>query len=182
MLILHLESSAAAKDILIAELWERGTAGITEQETPDGGCILSAFFEHQFDTSELAPNNPRWEAAEERDWVAVSQSLWSPVLVGRRFYLAPEWSADPTPPGRIRLDMHPGQACGCQCGLEIALTPVHHRVCRIRIDGLLGRAHSLGQPAADARQVNQGIQALRVVRHRLRQADRAAGFEQAGND
>jgi ribosomal protein L11 methyltransferase len=52
------------------------------------------------------------ERAENRDWVAVSQSLWSPVLVGNRFYLAPEWSTDPTPPGRIRLNMHPGQACG----------------------------------------------------------------------
>ncbi len=112
MLILRLETTASAKDLLIAELWERGTSGITEEEMPGGGFLLSAFFEHQFDTAGFAACNPHWETAEDRDWVAVSQSLWSPVLVGERIYLAPEWSTDPTPPGRIRLNMHPGQACG----------------------------------------------------------------------
>ncbi len=112
MFILHLESSAGQKDLLIAELWERGTAGINEQDAPRGRCVLAAFFEHQMDTADLAAYDPRWEIAEDRDWVAVSQSLWSPVLVGERFYLAPPWSNDPTPPGRLRIDMESGQACG----------------------------------------------------------------------
>jgi ribosomal protein L11 methyltransferase len=112
MLILHLETSAARKDLLIAELWERGTAGINEQDVPGGGCVLSAFFECEIDTADFAGCNPRWEAAEDRDWIAVSQSLWSPALVGERFYLAPAWSDEPVPPGRLRIDMESGMACG----------------------------------------------------------------------
>ncbi|MGE5571255.1 MAG: 50S ribosomal protein L11 methyltransferase [Rhodospirillales bacterium] len=112
MFILHLETSAAQKDLLIAELWERNTAGVTEQEIPGGRCALTAYFEHRFDASEFADYNPRWEAAENRDWIAVSQSLWTPVLVGSRFYLAPAWSDEPGPPGRLRIDMDPGQAFG----------------------------------------------------------------------
>ncbi|HOK47450.1 MAG TPA: 50S ribosomal protein L11 methyltransferase [Bryobacteraceae bacterium] len=112
MFILHLETNAAEKDLLIAELWERGTAGVTEQNVPGGGCTLAAYFEHRFDASEFAAYNPRWEAAENRDWIAVAQSLWTPVLVGSRFYLAPAWSDEPAPPGRFRIDMDPGQAFG----------------------------------------------------------------------
>jgi ribosomal protein L11 methyltransferase len=112
MFVLLLESSAAQKEFLVAELWERGTSGITEEELPGGGCLLAAFFEDKFDTADLAAYNPRWEAAEDRDWIAVSQALWSPVLVGERFYLTPEWSAEPAPPGRLRIEMRPGQACG----------------------------------------------------------------------
>lgn len=112
MFILRLETSAAQKDLLIAQLWERGTAGVTEQDIPGGRCALAAYFEHRFDASEFAAYNPRWEAADDRDWIAVSQSLWTPVLVGNRFYLAPAWSDEPAPPGRLRIDMDPGQACG----------------------------------------------------------------------
>ncbi len=112
MLILHLESSAAQKDFLIAELWVRGATGFAEQEAPGGGWQLAGFFENKIDTTDFAAYNPRWEFAEDRDWVAVSQALWSPVLVGERFYLAPAWSTDPAPAGRLRIDMHAGQACG----------------------------------------------------------------------
>ncbi|MEK7407549.1 MAG: 50S ribosomal protein L11 methyltransferase [Acidobacteriota bacterium] len=53
-----------------------------------------------------------WERAPERDWVALAQSQWEPLLVGARFFLAPEWREDPTPPGRLRLAVRPGRACG----------------------------------------------------------------------
>jgi ribosomal protein L11 methyltransferase len=46
------------------------------------------------------------------DWGQVSRDAWPPVLVGRRFFLVPPWRSDPTPPGRLRLEMTPGMACG----------------------------------------------------------------------
>lgn len=112
MLILHIECAVSEYDALLANLWERGVAGVTEEESPGGRVRLSAFFDAPFDAAPLAAFSPQWEQLEDQDWVAVSRAQWRPVLVGRRFYLAPEWSDDPTPPGRLRLTMRPAQACG----------------------------------------------------------------------
>ena len=112
MLVLHLQCATGEKDRLIAELWERGTAGITEEDAPDGRSHLAAFFAEPVEVADLAAWEPRWEPVEDRDWVEVSQSQWAPVLVGARFYLVPAWSREPAPPGRLRLVMKPGQACG----------------------------------------------------------------------
>ena len=112
MFVLHLECAASESESLVAELWERGTAGVTEEDAPAARVHLAAFFERPFDAAPFAALAPRWEQIEERDWIAVSRSQWEPVLAGRRFYLAPEWSREPTPPGRLRLEMRPGQACG----------------------------------------------------------------------
>jgi ribosomal protein L11 methyltransferase len=112
MLVLHLQCAAREKDRLIAELWERGTAGISEEDAPGGRSRLAAFFAEPVDVADLAVWQPRWEPVEDRDWVQVAQSQWSPVLVGERFYLVPAWSREPAPPGRLRLVMNPGQACG----------------------------------------------------------------------
>jgi ribosomal protein L11 methyltransferase len=112
MLALHLECSAEEKDRLIAELWQQGTAGIVEEDAPGGRARLAAFFDEPIATADLAAWKPRWETVPDRDWVQVSQSQWSPLEVGARFYLVPAWSQEPAPPGRIRLVMNPGQACG----------------------------------------------------------------------
>lgn len=112
MRVLHVECAAGEKDRLIAELWERGTAGIAEEDLPGGGSRLAAFFKETIDVSDLAAWEPRWEAVEDRDWVEVAQAQWSPVEVGARFYLVPAWSDQPAPPGRLRLRMNPGRACG----------------------------------------------------------------------
>ena len=106
---LRLECLPAEKDALIAELWERGTLGVIEE---DGA--LRAFFDRPFDVSAWA--SARWEPAEDRDWVEVAQSQWEPLTAGERFYLAPCWRADPTPAGRLRLEMQPGLACGTGWG------------------------------------------------------------------
>lgn len=112
MRVLHLECATGEKDRLIAELWERRTAGITEEDVPGGRSRLAAFFAEPIDVSDFAVWAPRWETVEDRDWIEVAQSQWSPVEVGARFYLVPAWSDEPAPPGRLRLNMNPGQACG----------------------------------------------------------------------
>ncbi len=112
MHVLELECAPAEADLVIAELWARGVAGIEQNDSPEGRCILKAWFEFEIETGPFEAYSSRWYAAVEQDWVAYARSLWQPVPAGSRFFLVPEWRDDPTPPGRLRLEMRPGRACG----------------------------------------------------------------------
>ncbi|MBI4875561.1 MAG: 50S ribosomal protein L11 methyltransferase [Acidobacteria bacterium] len=109
MVALHIRCELEDKDRILAELWERGTEGVVEEDLPGGGCRLRAYFNQTFDAAEW---NGEWRAEEERDWVAVSREGWEPLEVGRRFYLVPAWRDDPAPAGRLRLPIDSGLACG----------------------------------------------------------------------
>lgn len=107
MFSLYIRPVPDSEDSLIVELWDCGTSGIIEE---DGG--IRAFFEdlsqlHRFDA--YAP-----EVREEQptDWAQVTQDAWPAMAVGQRFFLTPPWCLEPTPPGRLRLPIHPGMACG----------------------------------------------------------------------
>lgn len=130
MHVLLIECSGEDRDLLLAELWERGTTGVVEQDLPGGGHLLRGFFDERFDAAEWAARGARWEDAENRDWVEVSQSQWEPVLTGERFFLVPEWRKDETPAGRIRLEMQPGLACGTGWGAatQLALEGLERRL------------------------------------------------------
>ncbi len=96
-------------ELLLAELWERGTLGVEESELPGGRWQLRAYFEQAFEAGALGGE---WRSAEDEDWVRVSREAWQPLAAGERFYLVPDWRDDPAPPGRLRLTVHPGTACG----------------------------------------------------------------------
>jgi ribosomal protein L11 methyltransferase len=132
MYSLFLECSRGEKDRLIAELAELGTTGVIEQSLP-GYCRLQAFFDQPVPDGIFAAYGPRWQHEESRDWTAAAQSVWEPLLVGSRFFLAPPWCADPTPDGRLRLEIQPGMASGtgyhaptqlCLEAMEAHLKPV----------------------------------------------------------
>jgi len=113
MFSLYLECRQQEKDLLIAELWERGSSGITESDLAGGGCGLRAFFEDDRRAPELAREfSARWQSEEPQDWVAIARSRLEPQCVGARFFLAPEWRDDPTPFGRFRIEVNPGMAFG----------------------------------------------------------------------
>lgn len=99
------------EDELIAELNEAGTTGVSE--APGG---LRAFFADEMNVPALlrrfASYQPQLRHEEEIDWEQATRDAWPPLLVGERWYLAPSWNTDPTPEGRIRLEMHPGMVCG----------------------------------------------------------------------
>jgi ribosomal protein L11 methyltransferase len=109
---LLFHSLAEREDILIAELYECGTAGITQE---DHG--LRAFFEAGLDAASLlhrfAEFSPELRAEPEVDWEQITREAWPPICVGERFYLVAPWDRDSaTPPGRLRLEIYPGMACG----------------------------------------------------------------------
>ncbi len=52
------------------------------------------------------------EGVADENWSAALQAEWTPIAVGKRFWLAPAAWDGPTPNGRIRLDMVPGNVFG----------------------------------------------------------------------
>jgi ribosomal protein L11 methyltransferase len=95
-------SVSTAPDLL-PELYEAGTLGIIEHEG-----WLQAFFEDR----ETAARFGDPQEAEDTDWVQHVHDAWPPKLVGEIFFLVAPWCVDPTPPGRIRLEINPGMQCG----------------------------------------------------------------------
>jgi len=110
MFSLEIECPPEGHDMLIADLWAEGSAGIVELD--DGG--LRAFFEDDADRGALAArfHARNWRQEEERDWVAESRAGWEPLLVGDRFFLVPGWRSDAAPEGRFRIVVNSGMAFG----------------------------------------------------------------------
>ena len=110
MFSLFFRPSAGREDYLVAELWERGTTGIVEE---DGG--LRAFFDDT-DRSRLVDSltshGPELREEQAIDWEQATRDAWPPIEVGQRFFLAPPWCSQDTPAGRLRLPIYPGMACG----------------------------------------------------------------------
>jgi len=110
-LFLHLHSPDD-HDLLIAELHECGTIGITEEEAG-----LQAFFNAGEDAAALARRfadfSPEFRDEKPADWEQLTRDAWPPLCVGERFYLVAPWdAAAATPPGHLRLEIYPGMACG----------------------------------------------------------------------
>ncbi|HTS26936.1 MAG TPA: 50S ribosomal protein L11 methyltransferase [Bryobacteraceae bacterium] len=110
MFSMEIESDPDDRDLLIAELWEQGSAGIVELDPQR----LRAFFEDGADRNSLARLFPGadFHQVEEHDWVQTARDLLQPVEVGRCFFLVPAWRDDPAPPGRFRIAVNPGLAFG----------------------------------------------------------------------
>jgi ribosomal protein L11 methyltransferase len=110
MFSLEIDCDPDDRDLLVAELWERGSAGIVELSP----ARLRAFFEPSADRRELLALYPgaSLREEEERDWIQSARDMLQPMEVGRRFFLVPEWRDDPAPPGRFRIAVNPGMAFG----------------------------------------------------------------------
>lgn len=103
MFRVRMEPAPDQFERLVADLWEAGTAGITE-----GDGYLDAFFED----AEPARRFGQPQPAPDVDWVKHTQDAWPPLLVGQRFFVVAPWRTEPAPPGRMRLEINPGLQCG----------------------------------------------------------------------
>lgn len=113
MYSLYLHCQEQEAELLSAELWDEGASGIQEDTLPGARCLLRAWFEDPAGLLQrFAPFDPRIESEPEVDWEEVCRQAWQPFELGRRLYMAPEWDENPTPRGRLRLTIHPGQALG----------------------------------------------------------------------
>jgi ribosomal protein L11 methyltransferase len=134
MFVLELQCTDADRDLLIAELWDRGSAGIVETRS-----TLRSFFSDDLLIpqllAEFAPHQPQTAPVVEEDWIGFARAQTGPMLVGQRLFLAPEWRDDPTPEGRLRIGINPGMAFGtgahettrmCLEWLEDCLKSAHH--------------------------------------------------------
>jgi len=96
------------------QLWDAGTVAISESHE-EHACVLTAGFENKGSRVSLlrqfAAYEPEWRE-DRTDWEAVARQSWPGRAVGKRLYLAPPWSEQPTPEGRLRLVQNPGQASG----------------------------------------------------------------------
>src|ERR1039457_4333997 len=110
MFSLEIDCDPQDRDMLIAELWEQGSAGMVELNPQ----TVRSFFEDGVNRAALLNLYPgaRYREEEERDWVQSSRDLLQPMEVGRRFYLVPEWRDDAAPEGRFRIAVNPGMAFG----------------------------------------------------------------------
>jgi len=110
MYSLEIDCASDARDLLIAELYELGSAGIVELDDHR----LRAFFAGEAAWPELAARFPGAARREEddRDWVQSARDLLQPMEVGARFFLVPVWRNDPAPAGRFRIAVNPGMAFG----------------------------------------------------------------------
>jgi len=110
MFSLEIECDPDDRDLLIAELWEQGSAGMVELSP----VRVRAFFEDGIDRDQLLQLYPgsTWREEEQRDWVQSARDLLQPMEVGERFFLVPEWRDDPAPAGRFRITVNPGMAFG----------------------------------------------------------------------
>jgi len=112
---LYLTCEAGQADHLSAELWEAGTEGIRELDYGDSVRLIAGFATNENRAAllaQFAAYAPEWEHEDDIDWVEETKAAWPPREVGARFFLAPPWSIDPTPPGRERIIHNPGLACG----------------------------------------------------------------------
>src|SRR5579871_2858348 len=82
MFSLEIECDPDDRDLLIAELWEHGSAGIVELSA----ARVRAFFEDAADREGLLRLFPgsSWRTEEQRDWVQSARDLLQPMEVGDR--------------------------------------------------------------------------------------------------
>ncbi len=113
MFSIDIECPQAAKDIHIADLWEAGCTGIVELTDVGDTARMRAFF----DDDALAPAlqtrfGGEVRPADNRDWVAHAREHLQPMEIGTRIFVIPEWRNEPTPIGRIRIEVNAGLAFG----------------------------------------------------------------------
>jgi ribosomal protein L11 methyltransferase len=111
---LRLICGSDDSEALSLRLWEAGTVAISEGYDGDS-YVLTAGFEDESPRalllSEFAAYSPEWQE-DRTDWQEIARAAWPGRAIGRRLFLAPPWSSNLMPEGRLLLLHNPGQASG----------------------------------------------------------------------
>jgi ribosomal protein L11 methyltransferase len=102
---------------LSTELWAAGTLGITE-----GDGYMDAFFDDAAAARAFGEPQPHTEI----DWVERTHAAFPPLLIGTRFFVVPPWCEEPTPSGRLRLEVNPSNQFGTG----------HHRTTQLCLEAM----------------------------------------------
>lgn len=120
---------AAAREAVEYALMEAGALGTVEGDTESDGWLqetayFSASPEHEqvrealfealriYDLPTSAVREMRVREVADRDWLGEWKKNWQPVAVGRRFIIAPPWSAVADAPDQLLIRIEPGMAFG----------------------------------------------------------------------
>ncbi len=95
--------AVAVEEDRLIELYEAEPAGIIEHD---------GWYEAFFETRAAAERFGEPRESPEVDWERQNYEAWPPLLIGGKFFVVAPWRADPTPPGRFRLEINPGMQCG----------------------------------------------------------------------
>jgi ribosomal protein L11 methyltransferase len=114
MFSIDLECKQADKDLLIADVWETGCTGVVELGADsDDPQRLRVFWDDDAQQPELVERFGGEPApADTRDWVEFAHEFLKPMQIGDRIFVCPEWRDDPTPAGRVRIEVNAGLAFG----------------------------------------------------------------------
>lgn len=115
MFSLRVTCTAEESEFVSAELWDAGTVAVGETDLNEHVILIAGFEtnDHRVELlAHFAAYAPEWHHEPERDWVAETHAAWPARLVGERIFLAPSWSKESTPAGRVRIVHNPGLACG----------------------------------------------------------------------
>jgi ribosomal protein L11 methyltransferase len=177
MHVLEVLCAPADCDFVIADMYDRGATGIVSEDLPGGPTTVRGYFNFRIETDVFAGREMRWLPLDPTDWEAVARAQWDTLEVGERFFLVPDWRDDPAPPGRLRLVMRPGMACGTGWGpathllLELMETTVRPGIAVLDIgtgSGILcSAAHLLGAERIVACDIDPDVTAIAAARVRI---------------
>jgi ribosomal protein L11 methyltransferase len=143
-----LPAAAGAAEVLANFLWEQGALGVVEEESPERGVVLRAFFAHHRNPAELTGALRRYTASlaalglpaktgatvrplTDPGWHEAWREHFRPLPVGRRLLVVPPWEPVAVD-GRRPLVIEPGRAFGTG----------HHAStagCLVRLEAILER-------------------------------------------
>jgi ribosomal protein L11 methyltransferase len=108
MFSIDIECAQSDREMIIAEVWEAGCTGVVELQDS-----LRVFFDDDARREELQIRfGGEITPADTRDWVAFAHEFLKPMKIGQKIFVCPEWRDDPTPAGRIRIEVNAGLAFG----------------------------------------------------------------------
>jgi ribosomal protein L11 methyltransferase len=176
---LTVPAPSDVSEALTNYLWDLGALGVVEEERPGQEAELQAFFPEGVEPDRLEVNvreyvasldalgfagtrPPRIAPVVDENWATAWREHFRPIVVGRRFVVAPPWDAVDVP-GRATITIDPGRAFGTGHHATTAgcLQAIERIVVRERPDSAIDLGAGTGILAIGAAML--GVRSVRAV-------------------